>query len=318
MTEKRIVRLIGLIAMIVSGHSLCDAADNGETKVVPVVSYTPEKFVDKCRAEFERGNEVFYVVSDGESYKYYWKNDYRTPEQSKPQEVRSCFTSSQLEFVNGEDSVFVFKPLPADRIIPGRIKNLGCIRNGEILILNENELKSLGSFLNATFGCIENYIQQYQSQLQNIFYEPQSGIFSFYSREAANDFMKHSFLFNLMAGETKDVKEMLLNLVGQRLRMTIEQKSILNGIGDNAIAGHDDVLNSFLSGKSFDLSDWGGLSSVFSADDVSIIENIMREENARVRNSYNFLRQSLSNVDDNGRYRTDRDEFKVIANEVFK
>ena len=69
MTEKRIVRLIGLIAMIVSGHSLCDAADNGETKVVPVVSYTPEKFVDKCRAEFERGNEEFYVVSDGESYK---------------------------------------------------------------------------------------------------------------------------------------------------------------------------------------------------------------------------------------------------------
>lgn len=316
--KKMIFKVIGCFALMVPGSNIALEVNGDDTKVVPVVSYCPENYVEKCRLAFANGKEAFYVTRNDESFKFYWKNDLLRQGEYRQNEVRSCFTDAQVDFINGEDSVFVFKPFPTDRILPGRIKYLGSIKNGGIFVFSDNELLSLDGFILKTFGSIGNYIQLYTRGLENLFYEPRGEIFNYHNREAAKSFLKGSFLFNLMSGNNQDAKDLLEAKVGQRLRMTPEQKSVLRVIGVTALERDDDVLKNFLSGKSFNLAEWGDLSSAFSADDVSILQDVVREENARVSNSFNFLRLSISNVDDEGRYRTDRDEFVIVKDEVFK
>lgn len=289
-------------------------------KLIPIINYTPDDFPKQIIShfKFDKYSESLFLDRKEDNNIFLWYNDLLDNGIYKFDSVSPKLSTFQYELICKEDSLFVFNPLPTHKVTPRTIKYIGLLKNGNFLIENKGELMSLEDFINSEFGSVENYSQCYINAVKSKFYSSGSGIYDIHSTKEANNVLKNNFIFNLMSNSANDkLCNLLFKLISNRLCISSIQSDKLRNVVGNLSNNHIDALDDFLAGKSYFLPKNSNLHSVFSHEELKIIENIFLEENARLRIAFSFLNSKNLNIDNSGHYISDKDVFNIIKESVF-
>ena len=224
------------------------------------------------------------------------------------------------------DSVFVFRPVLPLYNFHVDISFIGFIRNGEILIADRDETMPLLAFIKKHYSSLQNYMQKYLSSVESQFSFSGSGLYFIESDNAAIDILKNSYFFRLLDGADEDtVCNLFLCKINSRMKLTERQTDCLKAVIANAVKKREDILGRFLaSGDANILSDsyydyatkWSDYKLAFCNQEREIAEEYLSEASSLTYYAYDRLRRDVPNVDSEGRYLSDRDEFKIIAERV--
>lgn len=245
----------------------------------------------------------------------------------RPYPVKSPLSASQLEVLTTEDSVFVFQPvIPYINVRTIDFSTIGFIRNGEILIADYDETLKLSAFLKKKYNSLQNFMQEYLSSVERQFRYEGSGLYFIESDNAAIDILKNSYFFRLLDGADEDtVCNLFLCKINSRMKLTERQTDCLKAVIANAVKKREDILGRFLaSGNANILSEryydyatkLSDYKFAFSNQEREIAEEYLSEASSLTYYAYDRLRRDVPNVDSEGRYLSDRDEFKIIAERV--
>lgn len=291
-----------------------------DSKLIPIINYTPNGFLNHILSKFEfnkYSNAIFSLQKGGEG-KFLWYNDFLNSGNYKFDSISPKLTQFQSELINKEDSVFIFNPLPSCKITPNTIKHIGFLKNGNLLLERKGELMDLESFIVSEFGSIDNFSQCYIRAVQSMFYSVGCGIYDTNDIEEAKDLLKTNFIFNLMSNSPfNKLYDILHVLISNRLCISNIQSDKLKDVISKAVDNRIVVVNDFLSGSNYELLKSSNLHSVFSEEELKIIENLIFEEYAKLRSAYSCLNSEIPNIDNQGRYMSDKDTFNVIRECVF-
>ena len=109
------------------------------------------------------------------------------------------------------------------------------------------------------------------------------------------------------------------------MKLTERQTDCLKAVIANAVKKREDILGRFLaSGNANILSEryydyatkLSDYKFAFSNQEREIAEEYLSEASSLTYYAYDRLRRDVPNVDSEGRYLSDRDEFKIIAERV--
>lgn len=329
-TASKYIRLMIGITVLVVAVFYCSITCKANTielseierssKLIPIINYTPNGFLNHILSKFEfnKYSNAIFLLQKGGQGKFLWYNDFLNSGNYKLDSISPKLTQFQSELINQEDSVFVFNPLPSCKITPNTIKHIGFLRNGNLLLESNDELMDLESFIVSEFGSIDNFSQCYIRDVQSMFYSVECGIYYINDIEEAKDLLKTNFIFNLMSNSPSNkLYDILYVLVSKRLCISNIQSDKLKDVISKAIDNRIVVLNNFLSGSIYELLNSSNLHSVFSEEELKIIKNLIYEEYAKLHSAYSCLNSEIPNIDNKGRYMSDKDTFNVIRECVF-
>ena len=289
------------------------------SKLIPIINYTPNGFLNHILSKFEfnKYSNVIFLQKGGQG-NFLWYNDFLKSGNYKFDSISPKLTQFQSELINQEDSVFIFNPLPSCKITPNTIKHIGFLKNGNLLLESKDELMDLESFIVSEFGSIDNFSQCYIRAVQSMFYSVGSGIYDTNDIGEAKDILKTNFIFNLMSNSPfNKLYDILHTLISNRLCISNIQSDKLKDVISKAVDNRIVVFNDFLSGSNHELLNSNNLHSVFSEEELKIIENLIFEEYAKLRSAFSCLNSEIPNIDNQGRYMSDKDTFNLIKERVF-
>ena len=169
-------------------------------------------------------------------------------------------------------------------------------------------------------------MQEYLSSVERQFRYEGSGLYFIESDNAAIDILKNSYFFRLLDGADEDtVCNLFLCKINSRMKLTERQTDCLKAVIANAVKKREDILGRFLaSGNANILSEryydyatkLSDYKFAFSNQEREIAEEYLSEASSLTYYAYDRLRRDVPNVDSEGRYLSDRDEFKIIAERV--
>lgn len=333
------------------------AGMSSSAKMLPVVTYSPVAFYDNVKASFyfDKNLECFFYDSTikesnmgpldrkkltelkkgesladhlpkSESPLMLYTNKYPAFADFRILPIKSKLSASQIEVINTNDSVFVFRPVFPLYNFHVDISFIGLIRNGEILIADRDETMPLLAFIKKHYSSLQNYMQKYLSSVESQFSFSGSGLYFIESDNAAIDILKKSYFFRLLDGADEDtVCNLFLCKINSRMKLTERQTDCLKAVIANAVKKREDILGRFLaSGDANILSDsyydyatkWSDYKLAFCNQEREIAEEYLSEASSLIYYAYDRLRRDVPNVDSEGRYLSDRDEFKIIAERV--
>lgn len=307
---------------LISKANIPESSNIGQNpKLIPIINYTPNDFSKYILSHFklDKYSDALFMERKEDNRSFFWYNDLIEKGRYKYDSISPKLSEFQHELICNEDSVFIFNPLPTQKVTPRTIKYIGLLRNGNFLIENKGELMNLEDFINSEFGSIENYSECYISAVKSMFYSLGSGIYDIQDTKEAKNILKNNFIFNLMSDATSnELYNLLSELISNRLHISNTQSAKLKDVVCSMKDNYISVLNEFLAGKNCHLPPKSNLHSVFSNEELHIIENIFLEENAKLCSAYSFLSSKVSNIDNMGHYYSDEDVFNIIKGLILR
>lgn len=350
-------------ALCCAAHSMAVTSDpypasiSSSAKMLPVVTYSPVNFYDNVKTSFyfDKSLECFFYDSTikesnmgpwdrkkltelkkgesladhlpkSESPLMLYTNKYPAFADFRILPIKSKLSASQIEVINTNDSVFVFRPVFPLYSFSIDISFIGLIRNGEILIADRDETMPLLAFFKKHYNSLQNYMQKYLSSIESTFSREGSGLYFIESDNAAIDILKNSYFFRLLDGAEEDtVCNLFLGEINSRMKLTERQTDCLKAVIANAVKKREDILGRFLaSGDANILSDryydyatkLSDYTLAFCKQEREIAEEYLSEASSLIYYAYDRLRRDVPNVDSEGRYLSDHDEFNIIAERV--
>lgn len=297
--------------------------------LVPIVDYTPSYFNRTIDNAFKfDGSKQCFFVSKKSDKSILWYNDFSQKGEYALSDISD--SAPELSSILGKasllsDSIFVFNPFPAysHEFIPQHVQYIGIKDNGRVkLISGDITYNSLGSFMTARFGSVQNFIDKYLECVTEALYSPYNGLYSFSDDNAAIDFLRNDYVFNAINGKDfQSVFDCFMQLLQTGINISPEEQSILKTtLGEYYLARENDTVtltSDFLAGRDLQLFDTETFRKALTQDELLVVKNIIKENSSRLQSAYRHLSSKYPNIAPNNHYYTDLDIFKSISSQIF-
>lgn len=296
-------KYVSLFIVLLSSF-VCVAQNDlsSSAKMIPVVEYNPAHFNLTANRSFNFSDPAYchYINAIPEALP---------------------LTPLQKEVFGSHDSVFIFNPDPIlfTELIPQHVRYLGYRDNGTTHFVSPTEdFDSFRDFIVSEFGSTANFTDRYLENLRSVFLSYHSGLYNFQNDDEALQFLRENYRFNCIANRPVDETiDRYIALLKNTVVITPTQENRLKQILRDNYDHKADFTTDFLRGGEFEIFRPECLHTLFSPDECRLIKNAVREDNARLRIAYRQILRTLPNTDSDGRYPTDRDFLRQIADRVF-
>lgn len=299
--------------------------------VVPIVNYNPVNFNAHVinSFDFNPNCDCLFKMRENEKMNLYWYSDYpHNQGLFTLTEISSLLPTKLERLIKEKDSTFVFYPNinkydSSYEFIPHSIRYLGYVENGELYYVNnEKEFNSLEQLIIDEFGSLNNFAQKYTEQINEALYSSMSGLYEFKDNTLAVKYLNRSYKFYALLRNDDDYKgviQMFLDWLKTIFIVPIDlEKKLFYTLYNSVKTEKEQMINDFLSGRKIhEPFDINCLNSFFSTGELYILQSYLKEENIKIKNSYCFLRNQISNIDVTGYYYTDFDVLKLLFKKIF-
>lgn len=291
------------------------------SKPIPVVAFTTDGFINHVGDSFRFRNDreyYFYNEGNGSAEISYYCPEFIRNGNKFAVDVDLKLSNLQRNIIALKDSVFIFSPIERKNIPPHFIEYIGYIYKGRAYVVREADILPLKAFMSD--GNSERYI----TRIKNHSYYASRSSYSLPTEKEAAGILRNNYFFTLIDGKDNSLAyNQLMQCLSGWIECNNEQRHCIQAIIDAASRQTNKLKFNFQANSNFNIADEIGsreteYNNLFSKEERNLIDKALTEEYNRLQNAKRCFLLNISNIDENGVFRTDDDVFNIISVEVRK